>query len=408
MDAVLERCAGLDVHQETVVACVLYGDINKKPKKEIKTFSTTSNELFKLATWLEEHNCTHVAMESSGVFWKPVWNILESFSFDLVLANAHHIKNIPGKKTDIKDAEWIAQLLRCGLIESSFVPPVEIRKLRDQTRYRKKLIQDAAQEKNRIHKILQDCNIKITTYISDIFGVSGRNIIEALINGEIITTTHLETMARGAVKNKIPQLIEALNGNISRHHREMIRYSWNHLLYLEKVIADIDIAIEQSLIPYREEVELLDTIVGINVKAAAIILAEIDSDMSVFPTDNHLSSWAGVSPGNNESAGKKKRSRATPGNKSLKSVLCECAWAASRSRDTRLSAYYWRLVKRLGKKKALIALAHLILRIIYYVLSTKTPYKELGPNYLKDKQKQKEQKLIRYLELNGYKVSKVS
>lgn len=390
MDAVLECCAGLDVHQETVVACILSGSLDRKPKKQIETFPTVISGLLALADWLEEHKCSHVAMESTGVYWKPVWNILE------------------GRKTDVKDAEWIAQLLRCGLIEGSFVPPTEIRDLRDLTRYRKKLIQDSTQEKNRIHKILQDANIKITTHISDIFGISGRNIIEALINGEKITVEKISSMVKGKLKNKVPKLTDSLNGRLRRHHRDMIRFSWDHLLYLEKAISEIENEIDQHLTPFRQEVDLLNTLPGVNKIAASAILAEIGTDMSIFPSDNHLSSWAGISPGNNESAGKKKRSRVTPGNRSLKSVLCECAWAASNTKNTRLSACYWRWVKRLGKKKALIALAHLILRIIYQILFTHSPYKELGPDYLADREKQKEQKLIRLLESKGYQVSKAS
>lgn len=306
MDAVLECCAGLDVHQETVVACVLFGPLEHKPKKEIRTFGTTTPELLTLADWLEEQKCSHVAMESTGVFWKPIWNILETGSFQLILANAQRIKNVPGRKTDVKDAEWIAQLLRSGLIEGSFVPPVEIRDLRDLTRYRKKLLQDMTQEKNRIHKILQDANIKITTYLSDIFGVSGRNILESLIDGEAITAEKLIKMVKGKVKSKVPGLVDALNNRLRSHHREMIRYSWEHLKFLEQTIFDVEMRIDQCLSPYRQDIELLDSIPGVNQTASAVMIAELGTDMSVFPTDNHASSWAGVSPGNNESAGKKK------------------------------------------------------------------------------------------------------
>lgn len=306
MDAVLERCAGLDVHQESIVACVLFGPLDQKPKKEVKTFSTTTVELLALADWLEKHQCTHVAMESTGVYWKPVWNILEGYSFNLILANAHRIKNTPGRKTDVKDAKWIAQLLRCSLVEGSFVPPVKIRDIRDLTRYRKKLVYDATQEKNRIHKILQDANIKITTYISDIFGVSGRNIIESLLNGEKITVDELRKMVKTHLKKKIPLLVDALNGRLRRHHMDMIRFSWNHLMFLEKAISDVENEIDLCLRPYSQEIELLRSLPGVNDTATKIIFAEIGADMSVFPTDNHLSSWAGVSPGNNESAGKKK------------------------------------------------------------------------------------------------------
>jgi len=306
MEAVLECCVGLDVHQETVVACIVFGPLEHKPKKEIRTFGTTTPELLTLADWLEERKCSHVAMESTGIYWKPVWNILETGSFQLILANAQRIKNVPGRKTDVKDAEWIAQLLRSGLIEGSFVPPVDIRNLRDLTRYRKKLLQDITQEKNRIHKILQDANIKMTTYITDIFGVSGRNILECLLNGEVITAEKLSKMVKGKVRSKVPSLVDALNNRLRRHHREMIRFSWDHLKYLERTILDVEVIIEQCLDPYRQDVELLDSIPGVSHTAASIMIAELGVDMSVFPTDKHVSSWAGVSPGNNESAGKKK------------------------------------------------------------------------------------------------------
>ena len=237
---------------------------------------------------------------------KPVWNILETGSFQLILANAQRIKNVPGRKTDVKDAEWIGQLLRSGLIEGSFVPPVEIRNLRDLTRYRKKLLQDTTQEKNRIHKVLQDANIKMTTYISDIFGVSGRNIIECLLNGEVITAETITKMVKGKIRSKVPGLVDALNNRLKVHHREMIRFSWRHLQYLERTILEVEVIIEQCLNPYRQDVELLDSIPGVGYTASAVMIAELGTDMSVFPTDRHVSSWAGVSPGNNESAGKKK------------------------------------------------------------------------------------------------------
>lgn len=309
MEAILESCAGLDVHQKTVVVCVLSGSLNQKPSKEIKTFSTTTKDLLALNEWLEEHNCSHVAMESTGVYWKPVWNLLEDSSFELILANAQRIKNVPGRKTDVKDAEWIAQLLRSGLIEKSFVPPNDIRELRDLTRYRKKLMQETTQEKNRIHKILQDANIKLTTYITDIFGVSGREILKALIQGKNLSKQDLNQLVYASLKPKIPQLVEALNGRFRRHHQTMIRFSWDHLLYLEKTVELVEHQIGECLKPYRHEVELLDSIPGVNVRAASVILAELGSDMTIFPSHSHLSSWAGLSPGNNESAGKKKAER---------------------------------------------------------------------------------------------------
>jgi len=301
----LERCAGLDVHQETIVACVMFGPLDKRAKKEIRTFGTTTKELLQLQDWLAEYNCTDVAMESTGVYWKPVWNILEG-SFHLWLANPQRIKNVPGRKTDMKDAVWIAQLLRCGLIEASFVPPEDIRDLRDLTRYRRKLLGDATAEKNRVHRILQDANIKLTTYVSDIFGVSGRALLESLVNGEVLEPHEVERMVKTQLKRKVPQLIDALNGRIRFHHRKMIQKHLKHLAYLEKEIEVLESDITQLLFPYQEAVDLLVTIPGIQKDAAAGILAEIGCDMTMFPSEGHLASWAGVSPGNNESAGKKK------------------------------------------------------------------------------------------------------
>ena len=386
MDAIIECCAGLDVHQETVVVCVLYGPLEEKPKKETKTFGTTTKELLALLDWLTQLGCTHVAMESTGVYWKPVWNILEGH-FTLILANAQRIKNVPGRKTDVHDAHWIAQLARCGLIEGSFVPPEDFRDLRDLTRYRRKLIGDATAEKNRIHKILQDANVKLTTYVTDLFGVSGRALLDSLCNGEVLDSGQVKSLVKTSLKRKVPQLIDALNGRVRAHHRGMIRMHLDHLHYLEKQIESLDAVIDQQLQPYRTAIDLLITIPGVQKDTAASILAEIGDDMSAFPSDAHLASWAGVSPGNNESAGKKKGTRTTKGNKGLKCALCQAAWAASKTKGTRLSAFYWRLVKRRGPRKANMALAHLILRIVYHILTNQATYEELGDDYLPNRVK---------------------
>ena len=263
-----------------------------------------TRNLFELLQWLESKNVTHLAMESTGVYWKPVWNFLE-YSCEIILANPQRIKNVPGRKTDVNDAVWIAQLLRCGLIEGSFVPPEEIRDLRDLTRYRRKLVNDATAEKNRIHKILQDANIKMTTYVSDIFGVSGRALLEAIMNGEVLETEQVQMMVKTQLKKKVPELIDALNGRVRAHHRTMIRRHYDHLLYLEKELVALEAQIDQLIHPYKKEIELLDTIPGISKSAAASILAEIGADMSVFPTEAHLAAWAGLCPRNNDSAGKK-------------------------------------------------------------------------------------------------------
>lgn len=304
MDAIRVCCAGLDVHQANVVACILKGPLDRKPEKQIREFSTVLSGLLELSDWLFQQGCAEVAMESSGVYWKPVYNVLEA-SCTITLANASHIKNLPGRKTDIKDAQWIAELHRCGLISGSFIAPPEIRELRDLTRYRKKLKGYETSERNRILKVLEDANIKISTYMSDVFGVSGRLMLNALINGEVIEPDHLADLAKGKLRSKIPELTQALNGRVTKHHRNIIRKSLNHLTFLERSIAELEADMEQYFAPYREDLDLLETIDGVGPNISKVILAELGTDMSVFPSDAHASSWVGLSPGNNESAGKK-------------------------------------------------------------------------------------------------------
>lgn len=311
MDAMVKRCAGLDVHQETIVACVLKGELDKKPESEIRTYGTYTKDLEELHEWLLQEEVEQVAMESTGVFWKCVWNIIEDEKYEIKLANAKDIKNKPGRKTDVKDSQWIAELLRCGLIEGSFVPDVEIRELRDLTRYRRKIIQQASSEKNRIHKILQDANIKITTDISDIFGDTGRRLLEKIIEGNEITDEDLIEMTAGrgkaSLREKIPQIKEGLKGTTRDHHRKMIKLIYEHLKYLEKEQEEIEKMIDEACQKYKTEIELLDSIPGIDKDSAKAIIAEIGVDMNQFPTVKHLTSWAGMSPGNNESAGVKKK-----------------------------------------------------------------------------------------------------
>src|SRR6266536_3544134 len=337
MDAIVECCAGLDVHQETVVACVLKGALEGRPRGQLRTFGTTVAGLLELSDWLQEQAVTVVAMESTGIFWLPVWNILEGQEFELLLANARKVKNVPGRKTDQRDAEWLAQLLRCGLIERSYVPAVEQRDLRDLTRRRRRLLQTLAAEKNRVHKTLQDANVKLTTSVSDIFGVSGRALVQALRSGQKLDSEEVLALLKGKLRQKAPEVAAALEGRVRPHHLEMIEFSMDH----------ID------------------------------ILAEIGIDMSVFHSEAHLASWAGVSPGNFESAGKSKSGRTGRGDRYLKTVLVQAGWAASKTKGTRLSGRYQRLARRLGrdgKKKAVVATAHTLLRIVYFVLTTRRPY----------------------------------
>lgn len=413
MDAMLKRCAGLDVHQETIVACVLKGELDKKPQSEIRTFGTYTKDLEELHEWLLQEEVEQVAMESTGVFWKCVWNIIEDEKYEIKLANAKDIKNKPGRKTDVKDSQWIAELLRCGLIEGSFVPDVEIRELRDLTRYRRKIIQQASAEKNRIHKILQDANIKLTTDLSDIFGDTGRKLIEKIITGEEITDQELLELTSGrgkaSLREKLPQIKEGLKGTTRDHHRKIIKLIYEHLKYLEKEQEEIEKLIDNACEKYKKEIELLDTIPGIDKDSAKSIIAEIGVDMNQFPTVKNLTSWAGMSPGNNESAGVKKNGRSTKGNKALRATLNECAWSCIRSKRNRISATYWRFVKRMGPSKAIHATGNLILRLCYHILISGIKYEEREEkDYEMILQKKKEKRMVSELKKMGYMIEKAS
>ncbi|WP_346234614.1 IS110 family transposase [Lysinibacillus telephonicus] len=375
MEVFIEKCAGLDVHSETIVACVIKGNHEDEMYIETETFPTLTKDLFRLLKWLEGHEVTHIAMESTGVYWKPVFNILEDF-FDITLANAQRIKNVPGRKTDVSDAEWIAKLLRHGLIEKSFVPPVNIRELRDLTRLRKKWISHLVSEKNRIQKVLECSNVKLSTVISDVFGVSGRKLLNRLIEQGYVDETDVEKDIHGKLIPKKQWITDSLFGTINEHQIFLIRQSWQHIQYLETLISEIEERVDQLLQNYQEELQLLITIPGISKDTAAVIIAEIGVEMEQFPTSQHLASWAGVSPGNHESAGKRKSTRTVKGNPHIKSAMCEAAWAVSRSRNRWLANKYWSLAARRGKKKALVAISHRMLRVIYSMLLNKEPYKE--------------------------------
>jgi transposase len=305
MRALLTHCAGLDVHQKNIVVSVLIGKEDEVPQVETRSFPSMTRNLYEMLQWLEDKGVTHIAMESTGVYWKPVYNILEGF-FDITVANAQRIKNVPGRKTDVSDAEWIATLLRHGLIEKSFVPPADIRELRDLTRLRKKWIGNLTAEKNRIQDVLEASNIKLATVISDIFGVSGRAILSRLVEQGYLTEREIESCVVGQVKKKAVSLSESIFGTLDAHQIFMIRQSWNHIVFLEESLQQLDQEIEKRLEPYRQEVEIITSMPGIKTTTAACVIAELGVDMNQFPSEHHLSSWAGLSPGNNESAGKKK------------------------------------------------------------------------------------------------------
>jgi len=378
MEIVYKRCCGLDVHKETVAACVMIRE-GEKVQKEIRTFRTMTSDLLVLHDWLLAHRVTHVAMESTGVYWKPVFNLLEG-SFEVLLVNASHIKTVPGKKTDIKDCEWIADLLSHGLLKGSFIPPQPIRDLRDLTRYRKSLSDERTREINRLQKLLETANIKLSSVATDVMGVSGKAMLEAILSGSTEPEV-LADLAKGRLRNKLSLLKEALQGRFRPHHRFLLGQILSHLDFLDEAIGEMSKEVEKRLDPFLQEIELLKTIPGVKQRMAEVILAEIGADMSRFPTHRHLASWAGLCPGNNESAGKRKSGKTRKGDRWLKRGLTESSWAVSRAKETYLSALYHRMVRRRGKKKATVAVAHAMIVMAYHILKHKLPYSELGADY---------------------------
>jgi transposase len=380
MEVIYSRCCGLDVHKRTVTACCRIQETPDGVTKEIETFGTTTQDLLLLNDWLDTRRVTHVAMESTGVYWKPVYNILES-SFTILLVNAAHIKAVPGRKTDVKDGEWIADLLAHGLLKGGFIPPEPVRDLRDLTRYRKTLIDERVRQVNRLHKLLESANIKLASFATDIMGVSGRLMLEALLAGNADPHT-LAEMAKGRLRAKLPELRKALEGRFRSHHQFMLAQILGHLDFLDESIAHISEELVSRMDPLCQQIDLLCTIPGVERKTAEVILSEIGIDMSRFPSARHLASWAGMCPGNNESAGKRRTGKTRRGNQWLRRALVEASWSVSRTKDTYLAAQYRRLVPRRGKKKAIVAVAHSILVIVYHMLSRNLPYQELGSTYL--------------------------
>jgi transposase len=404
MDILYPRCAGIDVHKNNVVVCVRCVTRRRKASKEIRTFSTMTRDLLTLSDWLAEQGVTHVAMESTGVYWKPVFNILEG-RFQVILVNAAHIKQVPGRKTDVKDSAWIAELLQHGLLKASFIPPLPIRELRDLTRQRTQLIQERATTANRIQKVLEDANIKLASVVTDVLGVSGRDMLEALIAGQT-DPAQLADLARQRLRSKIPELQLALQGRVTDHHRFLLRTHLDHVSHLEALIERLSRRIEEVMAPFVEARQRLETIPGVSQRTAETILAEIGTNMDQFPTDGHLASWTGMCPGNNESAGKRRSGRTTKGSRWLKRILVQAGWAASHSKGTYLAAQYRRLAPRRGRKRALVAVGHTILQASYYVLKRGTTYAELGPNFLNRLQPERlTRQLIKRLESLGHKVT---
>lgn len=419
METIYQRCAGLDVHKKTVVACRIRTGAGGQVEQDSKTFGTKTGELLGLVDWLSEWEISHVAMESTGDYWKPVYNLLEG-NVEVVLVNAKHVHNVPGRKTDVNDGQWLGELMRYGLLRGSFIPPQAQRDLRDLTRYRSNLVRERARLVNRVQKLLEGANIKLASVATDIMGKSGRAMLEAIVAGETDGAL-LAELAKGRLRNKLVELEQALTGRVRAHQRFLLAQQLSHIDFLDEQIEALSQEIEQHMaeptsdpadeppakptidpdtgevkganpqppqpLSFQQAVALLDTIPGVNQRTAEIILAELGPDMSRFPTAKHAAAWAGVAPGNYESGGKRYSSKTRDGNQALQEALSEAAWAASRTKGTYLSALYHRLAGRRGKKRAIVAVAHSILVSIYYMLSRHEPYHDLGSNYFDERKK---------------------
>jgi transposase len=431
MEVIYPRCAGLDVHKKTVVACVMHTKRNGHKKQETRTYGTTTEELQELLAWLQEWGCTQVAIESTGVYWKPVYNILEDH-VEVLLVNARHVQNVPGRKTDVSDAEWLTDLLRHGLLRASFVPPREQRNLRDLTRQRSKLVEERTRQVNRLQKVLEDANIKLAAVATDVMGVSGRAMLEELIKGQANPATMAE-LARGRMRTKREALTKALTGRVQAHHRFLLEQHLIHIDFLDEQVELFSRQIETQIdhmsampeyvvpvsntdqadsaqqpepLTYARAIQLLDTIPGIDRWLAEVLVAEMGIDMRRFATEKHLASWAGVAPGNNESAGKRRSGKTPPGNRYLRKGLVQAARGASRKKNTYLKSKYHRIAARRGKKRAVVAVGHSILVSAFHMLSRNEPYRDLGGDYFDQfKREFVANHLVRRLEKLGYRVA---
>lgn len=403
MQVVHEKCAGLDVHKKTVVACVITPKDKGGWEKEIRTFSTMTKDLLNLSDWLTSKGCTHVAMESTGEYWRPVFNILEG-NLEVILVNARHIKAVPGRKTDIKDAQWIAELLQHGLLRASFIPPVEQRDLRDLTRHRSNFVRERVNLVNRVQKVLEGANIKLGCVASDVLGVSGRAMLGAIVDGNSSPEVMAE-LAQGTLRQKQDLLVEALEGRVRPHHKFILAQLLGIIDGIDETISQFDREIEDYCRPFAEAVELVDTIPGVAKRTAEIIVSEIGTDMSRFPSAEHLAAWAGLAPGNYESGGKTLSASTRKGNRFLRTILVQSAHALARTK-TYLAAQYRRLSARRGKKRAAVAVAHSILVIAYHLISRHEPYRDLGADYFDQQRPESVKKrLVKRLEKLGYQVN---
>lgn len=404
MEVIIPRCAGLDVHKKTVMACVRLQGSAGGVTQDIQTFGTTTRELERLRAWLQTCAVTHVAMEATGVLWKPVWHVLEP-AFELLLVNPRDLKRVPGRKTDVKDAAWIAQLLQCGLLRSSFVPPRPVRELRDLTRARATLEQEATAVANRIHKLLEDANIKLGSVAADILGHSGRAMLRALVRGETDPVA-LADLAQGRLRAKIPALQEALRGTVTEHHRFVLQQLLDQLAFLEGQIGAYDQRVMEATRPFAPMIARLDTIPGINRRTAENLIAEMGVNMAQFPTASHLASWAGMCPGQNESAGRSHGATIRKANRWLRRTLGQAAWSASNQKRSYPYTQFRRLAARRGKKRAIVAVGHSLLVAAYHVLRDNVGYHDLGPNHFDRLQPEAlTRMLVKRLERLGHKVT---
>lgn len=379
MKDILTCAMGLDIHRDIIVACLITGTLGTDPAVEIRSFSTLIPEMKKLRDWVVESECRNVAMESTGIYWQPIYEMLEpcfAGEINILVVNARHMRNVPGRKTDMRDAQWIATLLRAGLLKGSFIPGKAFRELRHLTRYRKSIVHDITSQKNRIDKFLQSSGFRFTAFLSDAFGVSGRNIIRHLIQNGSIDRAALDKCLKAKTRNRMDQILIALNGDLSLHQRKFLSMAFGHLEQLEAHRKAVEDEISKEILKHSEALSLLCSIPGIDVTAAAAIIAEIGTDMDAFQDSQHICSWAGLSPGNNESAGKRKSAHINKGNPYLKSMLCEVGWVISGKRTLYLSGWYWRIKQRKGAKRATIALTRKLLTLIYTMFKTGHPYNE--------------------------------